>query len=70
MIDYDALGQIAYTGRIIGKRSDHRTMRAIAHGLAYDPHIDGRLKLTPPGRARLEEFEAPIEAEPAQGSLL
>lgn len=26
---------------------------AIAHGLAYDPHVDGRLRLTSPGRAKL-----------------
>lgn len=25
----------------------------LAHGLAYDPHVDGRLRLTPAGRAKL-----------------
>lgn len=28
---------------------------AIAHGLAYDPHVDGRLRLTLVGRAKLAE---------------
>jgi len=27
---------------------------AIAHGLAYDPHVNGRLRLTPAGREKLE----------------
>lgn len=31
---------------------------AIAHGLAFDPHIDGRLRLTPAGEARLEQQTA------------
>lgn len=26
---------------------------SIAHGLAYDPHVDGKLRLTPTGRERL-----------------
>ena len=25
----------------------------MAHGLVYDPHVDGRLKLTPKGREKL-----------------
>lgn len=40
--------------RATGKTSKRETSIAIAHGLAYDPHVDGRLRLTPPGRAKLE----------------
>lgn len=36
-----------------GKTKPKPQAMAIAHGLAYDPHVDGRLRLTPPGRERL-----------------
>lgn len=45
------LEEIRLTGRVKGKR--HLAI-AIAHGLAYDPHVDGRLRLTPVGRAALD----------------
>lgn len=48
-VDVVALEEI----RTAGKTSAKRTQIAIAHGLAYDPHVDGRLRLTPVGRARL-----------------
>jgi hypothetical protein len=32
---------------------------AVAHGLAYDPHVDGRLRLTPVGRAKLAAAPVP-----------
>lgn len=46
----EALGKIRTTGR--AKRR-WQTI-AIAHGLAYDPHVDSRLKLTPAGSAKRE----------------
>jgi hypothetical protein len=36
-----------------GKARPKRMAIAIAHGLAYDPHVDGRLRLTPVGREKL-----------------
>lgn len=39
--------------RDTGKTKARPQAMAIAHGLAYDPHVDGRLRLTPPGRERL-----------------
>jgi hypothetical protein len=65
MTDFLTLREIQTEGRAIGKRADQRTAIAIAHGLAYDPHVDGRLRLTPPGRVALAA--AP---DAAQGSLL
>lgn len=65
MVDLEALAQIEKLGKVLGAKRDSRTMIAIAHGLAYDPHVEGRLKLTPVGRERLAGA-----AEPAQGSLL
>lgn len=47
--DTAALEQI----RLEGKTKAKDQARAIAHGLAYNPHVDGRLKLTPAGRAKL-----------------
>lgn len=38
---------------VTGKTKPKAQTIAIAHGLAYDPHVDGRLRLTGPGRARL-----------------
>lgn len=43
------LEEIAATGKT---KARMQTL-AVAHGLAYDPHVDGRLRLTPLGRARL-----------------
>lgn len=40
--------------RAKGKTKPKMQTVAIAHGLAFDPHIDGRLRLTPVGEARLE----------------
>jgi len=48
-VDVVALEEI----RTTGKTSAKRTQIAIAHGLAYDPHVDGRLRLTPVGREKL-----------------
>lgn len=48
-VDVVALEEI----RTTGKTSAKRTQIAIAHGLAYDPHADGRLRLTPVGREKL-----------------
>lgn len=39
--------------KIGGKTKPRLQGIAIAHGLAYDPHVDGKLRLTPAGRARL-----------------
>ena len=40
-----------------GEVSSASTVRevpvAIAHGLAFDPHLDGRLRLTPTGLAKV-----------------
>jgi hypothetical protein len=44
--------------RAKGKTKDKAQTRAIAHGLAYDPHVDGRLRLTPAGEARLAQRTA------------
>lgn len=40
--------------KIGGKTKPRLQSIAIAHGLAYDPHVDGRLRLTPRGREKLE----------------
>ena len=47
--DVTALEEI----RAKGKTSTKAQARAIAHGLAYDPHVEGKLKLTPAGREKL-----------------
>lgn len=39
--------------RAKGKTKPKVQTIAIAHGLAFDPHVDGRLRLTPAGEARL-----------------
>jgi hypothetical protein len=39
--------------RAKGKTKAKAQTITIAHGLAYDPHVDGRLRLTPAGEARL-----------------
>jgi hypothetical protein len=36
------------------RRSTKAANVLMAHGLAYDPHVDGRLKLTPAGLAQLK----------------
>jgi hypothetical protein len=36
-----------------GKTKPKMQTIAIAHGLAYDPHVDGRLRLTPRGREQV-----------------
>ena len=54
-VDVVALEEI----RTTGKTSAKRTEIAIAHGLAFDPHVDGRLRLTPPGRAALAAAPLP-----------
>jgi hypothetical protein len=40
--------------RDTGKTKPKALTIAIAHGLAYDPHVDGRHRLTPVGREKLE----------------
>lgn len=35
------------------KPNERRANVAIAHGLAYNPHVDGKLRLTPRGREHL-----------------
>lgn len=62
--DYDALEQVRANGRVAGKKADQRTMVLIAHGLAYNANVDGRLKLTPVGVKKLEE-----RGEQPQGGL-
>ena len=52
-VDVAALEEIRVSGKLTGKTSAKRTSIAIAHGLAYDPHVDGRLRLTPVGREKL-----------------
>ena len=39
--------------RVKGKTKPKMQTIAIAHGLAFDPHVDGKLRLTPVGRAQL-----------------
>lgn len=39
--------------RVKGKTKPKAQTIAIAHGLAYDPHVDGRLRLTPRGREQV-----------------
>lgn len=41
--------------RVKGKTKPKAQTIAIAHGLAYDPHVDGRLRLTPRGREKLSQ---------------
>lgn len=48
-VDVVALEEIRTTGKTNAKA----TTIAIAHGLAYDPHVDGRMRLTPVGREKL-----------------
>lgn len=48
-VDVVALEEI----RVKGKTKQKPQQIAIAHGLAFDPHVDGRLRLTPVGAARL-----------------
>ena len=55
-VDVTALEEI----RATGKTSAKRTQIAVAHGLAYDPHVDGRLRLTPAGRAKLAAAPSPF----------
>ncbi|HEX7246435.1 MAG TPA: hypothetical protein VF245_12820 [Solirubrobacterales bacterium] len=47
--DVVALEEVQRTGKTNAKA----TTIAIAHGLVYDPHVDGRLRLTPLGREKL-----------------
>jgi len=49
-VDVVALEEI----RATGKTKPKALTIAIAHGLAYDPHVDGRHRLTPVGREKLE----------------
>lgn len=53
-IDIVALEKI----RATGKAKPREATIAIAHGLAYDPHVDGRLRLTPVGREKLRAATA------------
>lgn len=46
------LEEIRHTGKTTSKKGKQI---AIAHGEVYDPHVDGRLRLTPVGRARLTQ---------------
>lgn len=46
------LAEIRTTGKTSSKKGKQI---AIAHGHVYDPHVDGRLRLTPVGRERLAE---------------
>lgn len=46
------LAEIRDTGKSSSKRGK---AIAIAHGHVYDPHVDGRLRLTPIGRERVAE---------------
>jgi hypothetical protein len=48
-VDVTALEEV----RTTGKTKARAQAIAIAHGLIYDPHIDGALRLTPAGRAKL-----------------
>lgn len=48
-VDVSALEQIDCEGKAKTKAQQI----AIAHGLAFDPHVDGRLRLTPLGREKL-----------------
>jgi hypothetical protein len=48
-VDVEALELIASTG----KAKPKQVSIAIAHGLAYDPRVEGRLRLTPLGREKL-----------------
>lgn len=50
-VDVLALEEI----RVKGKTSTRAQAIAIAHGLAYDPHVDGRLRLSPVGRRALDD---------------
>lgn len=52
MVDVGILEQIRRTGKVKPARPKQVAV-VIAHGLAYDPHIDGRLRLTKPGLAKL-----------------
>lgn len=54
-VDVVALEEI----RTTGKTSKKAQAIAIAHGLAYDPHVDGRLRLTPAGREKLAAAPVP-----------
>lgn len=65
MTDFDALAQIDRQGKVRGAKREQREAIAIAHGFAYDPQVEGRLRLTIPGRKRLNE-----RPERQQGSLL
>lgn len=44
--------------RAKGKTKPTMQRIAVAHGLAFDPHVDGRLRLTPVGAARLNDAAA------------
>lgn len=50
MFDPDVLRRIHETGQA----AQRAEAVAIAQGLAYNPHVDGRLRLTEPGRQMLE----------------
>jgi hypothetical protein len=54
-VDAAALEQI----RLEGKAKPKQQQIAIARGLAFDPHVDGRLRLTPAGRAQLAGARSP-----------
>lgn len=54
-VDVVALEEI----RTTGKAKPKAVTIAVAHGLAYDPHVDGRLRLTPVGRAKLAAAPVP-----------
>lgn len=55
-VDVVALEGIRTTGKVKAKAQ----AIAIAWGLAYDPHIDGRLRLTSVGRAKLAAVQLPV----------
>lgn len=51
----DAFLEEIERGKVGGTRKPRLQSIAIAHGLAYNPHVDDRLRLTPVGRARLDD---------------
>jgi hypothetical protein len=51
-VDVATLEEIRRTG----KTKPRLQTVAIAHGLAYDPHVNGRLRLTPKGYARIRAY--------------
>lgn len=55
-VDVVALEEI----RVTGKTSAKKQQILVGHGHAYDPHVDGRLRLTPAGREKLSVAPARV----------